>query len=329
MVKIKDVAIEAGVSVGTVSKVLHNAYVKPENRIRVEEAISRLNYHVNTYAQGLRASQTFTIAIIVPDLINPFFALLVNYVEQVLASYGYRLLVCNSHCHADREYSYIKMVTQNKVDGLIAVTYSNTDMYKKAGIPIVSIDRTFDDNSCCVSSDNEMGGRLAAEKFIQTGCHHVVYIRNGSKLEGETLKRGASFMKTCKDAGIEATTMDFGEETTLDSEKIEEINSFLEQSVQEGKLIYDGIFTSSDVHAIVVKRKLEQLKMKVPNDVQIIGYDGIRILNFGDYAVSGIAQPVNDMAVICVDNLIKQIEKQPYERKIVLPVKFVEGGTTR
>ena len=127
MVTIKDVAADAGVSVGTVSKVLNNMYVKADNRRRVEESIHKLGYQVNTYARGLKAQQTFTVAIIVPDLINPFFALLVNYVEQVLAAVGYKLLVCNSHCNADRELAYINMAKQNKVDGLIAVTYSNTD----------------------------------------------------------------------------------------------------------------------------------------------------------------------------------------------------------
>ena len=97
MVTIKEVAADAGVSVGTVSKVLNNMYVKADNRRRVEESIRRLGYQVNTYARGLKAQQTFTVAIIVPDLINPFFALLVNYVEQVLAAIGYKLLVCNSH----------------------------------------------------------------------------------------------------------------------------------------------------------------------------------------------------------------------------------------
>lgn len=86
MVTIKDVAADAGVSVGTVSKVLNNMYVKADNRRRVEESIHKLGYQVNTYARGLKAQQTFTVAIIVPDLINPFFALLVNYVEQVLAA---------------------------------------------------------------------------------------------------------------------------------------------------------------------------------------------------------------------------------------------------
>lgn len=329
MVTIKDVAAEAGVSVGTVSKVLHNMYVKPENQKKVEEAIKRLNYQVNTYAQGLRASQTFTVAMIVPDLINPFFALLVNYTEQYLTSNGYRLLICNSHCDAEREYFYIKMVLQNKIDGLIAVTYSNTDMYRKADIPLVSIDRNFEGKSCCISSDNEVGGRLAAEKFIKTGCRRVVYIWTGSKLEGETLKRGTSFLKTCNDAGIEAVIKDFGDETTINTSKIGLISRFLEQSVEGGKLIYDGIFTSSDIQAIIVKEKLKELKIRVPEDVQIIGYDGLRALNYGDYAVSSIAQPVEKMAKMCVDVLIKQINKETCEQKIILPVNFVEGGTTR
>ena len=136
MVTIKEVAADAGVSVGTVSKVLNNMYVKADNRRRVEESIHKLGYQVNTYARGLKAQQTFTVAIIVPDLINPFFALLVNYVEQVLAAIGYKLLVCNSHCNADRELAYINMAKQNKVDGLIAVTYSNTDEYLEADMDV-------------------------------------------------------------------------------------------------------------------------------------------------------------------------------------------------
>ena len=202
MVTIKDVAADAGVSVGTVSKVLNNMYVKADNRRRVEESIHKLGYQVNTYARGLKAQQTFTVAIIVPDLINPFFALLVNYVEQVLAAVGYKLLVCNSHCNADRELAYINMAKQNKVDGLIAVTYSNTDEYLEADMPFVSIDRHFKHQICGVSSDNEMGGRLAAEKFISTGCRNVIYIRNGSNLEGETLKRGKAFVDTCMQGGL-------------------------------------------------------------------------------------------------------------------------------
>ena len=182
MTTIRDVAADAGVSVGTVSKVLNNLYVKPGNREKVEASIRKLDYRVNTYARGLKAQQTHTAAILIPDLINPFFAMLVNDVEQVLAAMGYRLLVCNSHNNADRELSYLNMARQNKVDGLIALTYSNLDEYLEAGLPVVSIDRHFSRQGiCCVSGDNAEGGRLAARRFIETGCRKVVYIRNGSK----------------------------------------------------------------------------------------------------------------------------------------------------
>lgn len=329
MITIRDVAAAAGVSVGTVSKVLNNMYVKPNNRKKVETAIQDLGYQVNTYAQGLRAQQTYTVAVIVPDLVNPFFALLVNYVEQVLAAVGYRLLVCNSHCNADRELAYINMAKQNKVDGLIPISYSNMDEYLEADIPFVSIDRHFRYPICCVSSDNDMGGRLAAQKFIDTGCRNVIYIRNGSRLLGETLKRGKSFMEVCERAGVNASGMDFGEETTLTRQQIRKIYDFLEHSVRDGRLIYDGIFTSSDVHAVAVERKLRDMNIRIPEDVQIIGYDGLRVLNTGDYAVSSIAQPVKDMAVACVDALVKMIEKKPVEDGVILPVRFVDGGTTR
>ena len=329
MVTIREVAAAAGVSVGTVSKVLNHVYVKPANKKKVEDAIRELGYQVNTYAQGLRAQQTYTVAIIVPDLINPFFALLVNYVEQVLTAVGYRLLVCNSHCNADRELAYINMTRQNKVDGLIFITYSDLEEYLEGDIPMVSIDRHFRNRTCCISSDNAMGGRLAAQKFIATGCRNVIYIRNGSNLEGETLKRGEAFAEACIQAGIQTDLKNFGEETTLDRQQVRRIHDFLEKCVENGRFVYDGIFTSSDVHAVAVYQKLRDMHIRIPEDVQLIGYDGLRILNTGNYAVSSIAQPVKDMAVACVDVLVKMIEKKPVPEEIILPVRFVNGGTTR
>lgn len=329
MVTIREVAAAAGVSVGTVSKVLNHVYVKPANKKKVEDVIRELGYQVNTYAQGLRAQQTYTVAIIVPDLINPFFALLVNYVEQVLTAVGYRLLVCNSHCNADRELAYINMTRQNKVDGLIFITYSDLEEYLEGDIPMVSIDRHFRNRTCCISSDNAMGGRLAAQKFIATGCRNVIYIRNGSNLEGETLKRGEAFAEACIQAGIQTDLKNFGEETTLDRQQVRRIHDFLEKCVENGRFVYDGIFTSSDVHAVAVYQKLRDMHIRIPEDVQLIGYDGLRILNTGNYAVSSIAQPVKDMAVACVDVLVKMIEKKPVPEEIILPVRFVNGGTTR
>lgn len=330
MVTIKDVAATAGVSVGTVSRVINNLSVKEDNRLKTEEAIKKLGYQVNTYARGFKMQQTYTIAMIVPDLINPFFALLVNYVEQTLADIGYKLFICNTYGNAERESAYITIAKQNKVDGMIVLSYSqNGKDLEEAGMPIVSFDRHYKKSISCVSADNSQGGRLAAEKLIETGCKRVIYIRNGSNLEGETLKRGKAFMETCANSGVEAFRMDFGDETTLNEQQITKIYTFLEQSVNNGHCEYDGIFTSSDIHAVMVVKKLKVMGVRIPEDVQVIGYDGLRILNVGDYPVSSIAQPIQDMAKASVDTLIRLIKKEKKLKDIILPVKFVEGGTTR
>ncbi len=330
MVTIKDVAIDAGVSVGTVSNVINNLPVKADTEKRVKESIQKLGYQVNTYARGLKSKQTYTVAVIVPDLINPFFALLVNYIEQSLAHCGYKLLLCNSYGDITRECDYFNMAKQNKVDGLIALTYNISEKeIRNTNLPIVSIDRHFVHAPCCISGDNAEGGKLAALKLIETGCKRVVYIRNGSNLEGETLKRGKAFMDTCALYNIEAVRMDFGEETTLSDIQIEKINQFLEQCVSAEGFLYDGIFTSSDIHAVTIIKKLAKLGIRVPEEVQVIGYDGLRLLNTGDYVVSSIAQPVKEIAEASVENIIKIINNEPVRKEIILPVKFAEGGTTR
>ncbi len=330
MVTIKDVAAAAGVSVGTVSRVINNLSVKEDNRVKTEVAIKKLGYEVNTYARGFKMQQTFTVAMIVPDLINPFFALLVNYAEQILADIGYKLLICNSYGNAERESAYITIAKQNKVDGMLVLTYcQNGKDLEEAGIPIVSFDRHYKHPIFCVSADNSQGGRLAAEKLIETGCKRVIYIRNGSNLEGETLKRGKAFMDTCASSGVEAVRMDFGEETTLDQEQIAKIYTFLEQNVKNDKFEYDGIFTSSDIHAVMIVKKLKEMGIRVPEEVQVIGYDGLRILNVGDYPVSSISQPIKEMAKVSVEILIKMINKEEITGDIILPVCFVEGGTTK
>lgn len=332
MVTIKDVAKDAGVSIGTVSKVINSIYVTPGNKEKVQQSIEKLGYRANAaYARGGKVQKTNTVAIIVPDLINPFFALLVNYMEEELSKHDYKLFLCNSQCDKRKEIAYINMAKQNKMDGLIAVTYSDSDDYLTDDLPIVSIDRHFRSNICCVASDNYQGGKLAAEKLIRTGCKNIIYIRAGSNIRGETLKRRNGFIHACEKSGIHFCCMEFGEETTIErnGETKRKIEQFLEQCRKDDGLLYDGIFTSSDILGLIIVEKLRSMGLKVPEEVQVIGYDGIRIFNIGDYFISSIKQPVRDMAVTCVHHLLKLIDREPIELLTILPVTFAEGGTTR
>ena len=116
MVTIKDVAQDAGVAVGTVSKVLNGQHVSEKNRIKVEASVTKLGYQMNFYARGLKTKNTYTIAVIVPEILNPFFAEWVYYIEQELYKNGYKMLLCNTQGMPEKEEYYYRMAEQNKVD---------------------------------------------------------------------------------------------------------------------------------------------------------------------------------------------------------------------
>ena len=137
----KDVAREAGVALGTVSKVVNGLPVGESYRIKVENAIKKLDYQVNHYAQGLKANKTYTIALLIPNTVEPFFAALVQHINQLLLQRNYRMLLCTTDSDSSQEQKYATMAQQNKVDGIIGLTY-NPNLSIEENTPFVSIDRS-------------------------------------------------------------------------------------------------------------------------------------------------------------------------------------------
>lgn len=134
----KDVAREAGVALGTVSKVVNGIPVGESYRTRVENAINKLGYQVNSYAQGLRADKTHTVVFLIPNTTEPFYASLTYHVNLVLLRQGYRMLLCCTDYDSDLEQEYIAMAQQNKVDGIIGLTY-NPDLSVHKNTPSAGI----------------------------------------------------------------------------------------------------------------------------------------------------------------------------------------------
>lgn len=332
MATVKDVARDAGVSVGTVSRVLNGMHVSEKNRRKVEESIRRLNYEMDYYARGLKVRNTRTIAVIIPDTLNPFFARWVYELEKEISGKKYKMLLCQTQGDEEKEGWYFKMAAQNKVDGIIGITYNNTDAYLSGNFPFVSLDRHFETEVCCVASDNYRGGVLAAERLLASGCSRPVYIRSGSRKSGETMKRGEGFRDAFRAQGIKTGEIDLGcdQERPGDREKLKALlRNRLEERKREDKEGFDGIFVSTDVLACVVCEALRECGYRIPEDVQVIGYDGVR-RDYGEqYGVSTIVQPVKDMARACVELLLRQIRGERVESLTIFPVAFAEGGTTR
>ncbi|MCH5260397.1 MAG: LacI family DNA-binding transcriptional regulator [Lachnospiraceae bacterium] len=317
----KDVAKEAGVALGTVSKVVNGLPVGESYKIRVEDAIHKLNYQVNSYAQGLKANKTYTVALLIPNTIDPFFSSLAHYINIALMKRKYRMLLCVTDYDPQQEQEYVRMAQQNKVDGIIGLTY-NPELIVEENTPFIAIDRSMGPKIPCVACDNFAGGQLAAEKLADLGCKNVAFLRVGSSLVNEPNKRKAGFENGCLSRGLH-----YEMKILENEESYEEFERFLSERIHDGKLAFDGIFCVTDRLAHYVLNMLRRLNQRVPEDVQLIGFDGVRAFGNIDYLCSTIVQPVPEMAEICVDLLLRENElmKPPL---VCLPVSYAYGGTT-
>lgn len=322
MATMKDVAALAKVGVGTVSRVLNSSgSVKESTRRKVEAAMKELNYIPNAYARGLKMNKTHTVALIIPTIWHPFFSEFAYYVESNLAEHKYKMLLCNSDVSSDKELEYIQMVQENKVDGIIGITYSDLDNFVSSHLPFVTIDRHFKEETVCVTSDNFHAGQLAVEKFVEKGCKKLGYVGTHSRFPSETTKRRDGFEAQAEQMGVPYAIYD-GEDPVMEFKQ--EIRTFFEKNPD-----VDGVFAHTDFIALDILEVLDELKRKVPEEVQIIGCDGIKMEAGRKQFLSTIRQPVDLMAKAAVEKIIQVIDGEPVKTKITLPVHYLEGSTTK
>ena len=212
------------------------------------------------------------------------------------------------------------LAQQNKIDGIIALSYS-PDLEVDDSVPVVTIDRHFSAGIPCVSSDNYRGGELAAQKLMELGCKNLLFFRIGPDIYGEVEKRGPGFESACRMAKVPCRSLFLSDDDTEAP-----FFQFLEEHIQDGKLEFDGIFCNSDGLAVRVCEFLRKQGIRIPEDVQIIGYDGIIDFATRRYICSTIVQPVAEMAETAVRFLLNG-DNAP--ANISLPVRFASGGTTR
>ena len=297
-----DVAREAGVALGTVSKVVNGLPVGETYRLKVEAAIKKLNYQVNPTAKALKSNRTSTIALIIPNTITPFFAVLTHYINMALEKRGYKMMLCFTEYDRDREQEFVSMVVHNRV---------------------VTIDRFFSVAVPCVASDNFGGGQLAAQKLAELGCRHVACMRIGSSLTNEPSKRKDGFISGCMEAGLRFEMCNLPDGSPLSAFEV-----FLRHNLLETDDPLDGLFCGTDLMAWQAERMVRDLGLRVPEDVQIIGFDGIRMFGDKDYICSTIVQPVPDLAETAV-NMVLSKDFTGLPPLVCLPVRYQPGGTTK
>lgn len=323
MATMKDVAQRAGVGVGTVSRVINRVPgVKESTLIKVNQAIKELNYIPDEYARGLKTKSSRTIALILPSVWYPFFSEFAYYVEKRLDKENYKLLLCNSNGNPAEEAKYIKMLKQNKIDAIIAITYSDIEQYIYSNIPFVSLDRYFDKKVSYVTSDNYEGGKLAARKLLEHGARSLAYVGSHSKYPNGTMLRRAGFRDYLENIGIDY------KEIFL-QEPVNDFTPYILEMLKVHPKI-DGIFCHTDSLLLKLRKILNQYGYRVPEDIQLIGFDGMNLSSDLPLGISTIAQPVEQLANGAVDLVLRKIVDPSLKNEAKMyPVRYVDGNTTK
>lgn len=322
MSSIKDVAKLAGVAVGTVSRVINSSgAVSPATRRKVEKAIQELNYIPNEIARNFKMRKSKMVALLLPSIWHPFFSELAYYIEDELDREGFKLMLCNSGGKPEKELYYLEMLQQNKVAGIVGITYNDIEDNVSNDIPIVSIDRHFNKNITCVTSDNYEGGRLALRELVKAGARKPAYLGSVTSVFSETMNRREGFIDEAKKLGIDYIVYEKPDPVVDD-------DAYFGEFLRNHRDV-DGIFAITDMFAAKYIERAGREGIRVPDDVKVIGYDGIQDHPYFHPILSTIRQPVEEMARTTIRLLYKKIEGEILDREVyLLPVEFRQGETT-
>ena len=317
--KLTDVAQLAGVSPTTVSRVINKKGYLSEKTIRnVEEAMRELGYKPNNLARSLQGKSAKLVGLIFPTINNIFYSELIGHLEKELFDRGYKTIICNSQHESDKEREYLEMLAANQVDGIISGSHNlGIQDYDRVVAPIIAFDRNLSLSIPIVSSDNLAGGILAAQTLQKAGCHNPLMITGNDDSNSPTGLRQVGFTSILDEAKVFKIASDLSP-----VRKEMEIRSILE------KYKPDGIFVSGDATAMLVWNVARSLKLSIPEDIKLIGYDGTSFIESYYPQLTTIKQPLVEIARLLVDLLIDKIEgKKLPKTDYILPITLLAGAS--
>lgn len=325
MASINDVAKKANVAKSTVSLVINNkANVSQKTREKVERAMRELNYAPNQLASNLSKRKSNLIGIIMPDIMHPFFATYIKYVEKLLGDRGYQTLITGTVGRESIELQYLDLLKRRAMDGIIVGVHSlDLDEYRDIQAPIVSLDRYINNKIPVVSSNHQQAAELTAELIKKNGCKKVVQFVGTAKIALAANDYAIYCKEILNKAGISVEFVEIGFNTF-------DINGY-EQAAQrlfDNYADFDAV-VGVDMVAISVLKIAVERKIAVPEKLKIIAYDGTYITRIAQQMITAIVQPIEQLAYESVETLLALIDSEDIpKRNIVLDTKIQYGKTT-
>ncbi len=328
---IHDVARKSGVSISTVSRVINgSAPVGEPVRQRVLDAIEKTGYLPHKSARTLKNQKTGVVGIVVPDISNPFFCLLVRGCENAARSQGYSALICDTNNDLETEDDYLDLLRYERVEGVVLTTVSThgaSDPLAKLlqrSIPLVAADRRLEHPAVStVLSDSEQDGRLLAEHLLGLGYRSFVFLA-GPEQVSTARERLAGFRDVIEGAGV-----------PLEVVTLEQCDYTFESGYEAVELLGTArlpgaVVAANDLMALGAKRALEDSGVSLPADVGLAGFDHIPMSDWTKPRLTTVEIPAYDIGWEAMTLLVRSLsDGEAAPAKVTVPSQLVEGESTR
>lgn len=316
-VNIKRLAAELNLSISTVSRALQNSSEIGQNtKARVLALAKKLNYQPNHYAAGLRRRQSHTIAVVVPEVADNFFSLVIDGIDKVAQTKGYHVLIFLTRDDYAKEVNFIKHVQSGRVDGvLISVSSESRDnehlhALNKKSIPVVFFDRVFEDiPTAKITTDDYKASYKATKHLIDQGCKRIACLAIPETLL-ISRKRVQGYMDALEDNGLAVDDNLIAHcDNNDDQVNYKIIHDLIEQQKP------DGVFSSIEKLALLTYQSCISLKLNIPKDVKIISFSSLKIAPLLQPALSTITQPAFEMGKAAANILFSALEESKTDLK--------------
>ena len=294
MTTIKDIARQAGVTPGVVSRALNNKYgVKETTRELILKIAREMDYYPNTAARSLVTRKTDTIGIMMADISEPYYAHIIKGMEYVASQTGHTLLFSNSYESVEHNRVLQKMVFAERVDGLVIVGSNIQEKnfvfsLLEQNIPFVLLERNFTDPRInCIWVDNVDGAYLATKHLIEKGHRKIAHIA-GNLFNQVTLDRIEGYKKALNDAGI-----GYSEELVTSGHFVSrDAYEVMKEMINQG---CTAVFAASDTMAYGALQAIAETGLTVPDDIAVIGFDDLEFSGLTNPPLTTIRQPRHEM----------------------------------
>ena len=313
----RDVARLADVTQPTVSYVINNtAAISDEVRERVNNAIRKLNYKPNYFARGLKTNKSNMIGIVIPDILNEFYAIIVNELKRILQE-QFGVVIHSTNYDVTFEEKGLQSLIDHNVEAIIfAYQPAGKDIcniLQSYGRPAVLLEGGTGRGIPCINTDNFYGGYTAAKYLLDRGRTQIAYIGQHGHIEA-LKERQRGFYEAVRKHGKNKSHIEF---ETVD------LGNKWDEGVRLGKELLrhslDGIVVSSDVIAVGILKSILTSGKKVPENIAVIGYDDIPLAKLFVPALTTMAQPIKEMCTMTVQKIMQGLNGETVKDELIKP----------